>query len=139
MKNNKTLQWFCGSLYMLAHFFYSHLSLSLKTRITHGKTHHRTNWQCQPWNQHPTHWVQIKDLICGASLIFDLYFRVLTSRHVLAATHHIRKTYILLYCALLCFFMLFYAFSCFSVKAREKYNKSNPPYFSECLGVWLKK
>src|SRR6266404_23884 len=51
----------------------------------------------------------------------------------------IRKTYILLYCALLCFFMLFHAFSCFSVKAREKYNKSNPPYFSECLGIWLKK
>src|SRR6266404_209798 len=51
----------------------------------------------------------------------------------------IRKTYILLYRALSCFFMLFYAFSCFSVKAREKYNKSNPPYFSECLGIWLKK
>src|SRR5882762_663721 len=51
----------------------------------------------------------------------------------------IRKTYILLYHALLCFFTLFHAFSCFSVKAREKYNKSNPPYFSECLGIWLKK
>ena len=51
----------------------------------------------------------------------------------------IRKTYILLFCAFLCFFMLFHAFSCFSVKAREKYNKSNPPYFSECLGIWLKK
>src|SRR6266404_9796287 len=51
----------------------------------------------------------------------------------------IRKTYILLYRALSCFFLLFLAFSCFSVKAREKYNKSNPPYFSECLGIWLKK
>ena len=91
MKNNKTLQWFCGSLYMLAHFFYSHLSLSLKTWITHGKTHHRTNRRCQSWNQHPTHWVWIKDLICGASLIFELYFRVLTSRHTLAATHHAFK------------------------------------------------
>src|SRR6266404_7476493 len=56
-----------------------------------------------------------------------------------AETVAIRKTYILLYCTLLCFFMLFHAFSCFSVKAREKYNKSNPPYFSECLGIWLKK
>src|SRR5882762_6196282 len=52
---------------------------------------------------------------------------------------NIRKTYILLYHALSFFFMLFHAFSCFSVKAREKYNKSNPPYFSECLGIWLKK
>src|SRR6266404_6838627 len=51
----------------------------------------------------------------------------------------IRKTYILLYRALSFFFMLFHAFSCFSVKAREKYNKSNPPYFLECLGIWLKK
>ncbi len=71
----------------------------------------------------------------------------------------IRKTYILLYhaflcfimlfCALSCFFvlyhaflcfiMLYHAFSCFSVKAREKYKKSNPPYFSKCLGIWLKK
>src|SRR6266404_784368 len=52
---------------------------------------------------------------------------------------HIRKTYILLYHAFLCFFMLYHAFSCFSVKAREKYKKSNPPYFSKCLGIWLKK
>ena|SRR6266404_1133397 len=44
-----------------------------------------------------------------------------------------------LHFTLLCFILLFLAFSCFSVKAREKYNKSNPPYFSECLGIWLKK
>jgi len=37
------------------------------------------------------------------------------------------------------FIVLYHAFSCFSVKTREKYNKSNPPYFSECLGIWLKK
>jgi len=43
--------------------------------------------------------------------------------------------FIRLFCAFSCFFMLFHA----SVKAREKYNKSNPPYFSECLGIWLKK
>jgi len=51
------------------------------------------------------------------------------TKHHYCAYYYIRKTYILLYRALLCFFLLFLAFSCFSVKAREKYNKSNPPYF----------
>src|SRR6266404_6434804 len=52
---------------------------------------------------------------------------------------YIRKTYILLYHAFSCFIMLYHALSCFSVKAREKYKKSNPPYFSKCLGIRLKK
>ncbi len=67
------------------------------------------------------------------------YHQTLDLYHLASGDVHIRKTYILLYRALSCFFLLFLAFSCFSVKAREKYNKSNPPCFSECLGIWLKK